>query len=387
MMNSSTTEVAVAGAAAAIERAADGATEQIVVLQAQVAVRDAELERLQDVCDDRQRVIDELSGHVSTYRRAAEERAALVASLDFELQRLRDDLLTAERARNEAVAKAETAVNLLDDERQRTRLTARQREAELRAAQHEIAVRDAELCAAQREVAVRDAELKRLHDVCDDQQRVIDELGGHVSTYRHAAEERAVLLATLDFELQRVRDDLLAAERARNDAVAKADTAVNVLDDERQRTQLTSAQREAELRAAQRETELLRARADVLEHALAARAAVIDELHAACAERLEMIERLSAESASLRIVAEERLSVIESNEAKYRAQETLRNGAAAAAEDGVDWRAIAQERERALHEIAAEAERRSVLLAEVTSALEGRTREAEELRKRLTRAS
>ena len=238
----------------------------------------------------------------------------------------------------------------------------------------------------QAQVAVRDAELERLHDVCDDRQRVIDELSGHVSTYRRAAEERAALVASLDFELRRLSNDLLSAERARNDAIAKAETAESVLDEERQRTRLTSSQRDAELRAAQRETELLRARVGMFENALAARAAVIDELHAACAERLEMIEKLSAESASMRIVAEERLSVLESNEAQYRAQETLRNGTGTG-DDGVDWRAVAEERGRALQDVATEAERRSVLLAEVTSALEGRTREAEDLRRRLTRAS
>ena len=243
-----------------------------------------------------------------------------------------------------------------------------------------------QIAVLQAQVAARDVELERLHDVCDDRQRVIDELSGHVSTYRRAAEERAALVASLDFEVQRLRNDLLAAERARNEAIVKAETAESVLDEERQRTRLTSGRRDADVRAAQREAELLRARVDMFENALAARASVIDELHAACAERLEMIEKLSEESASLRIVAEERLSVLESNEARYRVQETLRD-AGAAADDGVDWRAVAEERERALQDVANEAERRSVLLAEVTSALEGRTREAEDLRKRLSRAS
>ncbi|HWT07292.1 MAG TPA: hypothetical protein VN224_16115 [Xanthomonadales bacterium] len=238
----------------------------------------------------------------------------------------------------------------------------------------------------QAQIAARDAELERLRDVADDRQRVIDELSGHVSTYRRAAEERAALVASLDFELQRLRDDLLGAEHRRNDAVAAAETAVHALDEERQRTRLTSGNRDAELREAQRVTESLRARVVVFEEALTARAAVIEELHSACEERLATIDRLSDELAAIRLVAEERLVVLETNEAQYRAQETLRNGLAQA-DDGIDWRGIAQERERALQEVAAEAERRSVLLAEVTSALEGRTREAEDLRKRLTRAS
>ena len=238
----------------------------------------------------------------------------------------------------------------------------------------------------QARMAARDAELERLQDVCDDRQRVIVELSDHVSTYRRAAEERAALVASLDCEVQRLRDDLLRAERARSDANAAAETALNSLDEERQRNRHVSAQRDAELRAALRATEELRTRIDMFEHALAARAGVIEELHAACEERLAMIERLSEEIGALRLVAEERLMVIETNEATYRAQETLRNGVAQA-DDGIDWRGVAKERERALQDLAAEAERRSVLLAQVTSALEGRTREAEDLRKRLTRAS
>ncbi len=238
------------------------------------------------------------------------------------------------------------------------------------------------------EVAARDAELARLQSIADDRQRVIDELSGNLSTFRRAAEERAALVASLDFELQRLREDLVRADGARNDAVAMAETAVHALDEERQRTRLAAGQRDAELRAAQRETKAMQTRIAVFEHALTARAAVIEELSAACEERLQMIEQLSVEIGSLRLVAEERLIVLESNEAKYRARETLRDSVAGADdEDGVDWRTVAQERERALQDVAAEAERRSVLLAEVTSALEGRTREIEDLRKRLTRAS
>jgi chromosome segregation ATPase len=238
----------------------------------------------------------------------------------------------------------------------------------------------------QAQIAARDAELERLHDVCSDRQRVIDELSGHVSTYRRAAEERAALVASLDFELQRMRDDMLVAERRRAVAVGTADTAVHALDEERQRMRVTSSHRDAELRAAQRETESLRARIAVLDDALTARAALIEELHAACEERLGTIDELSDELAAIRLVAEERLALLETNEAQHRAHEALRN-VTAHADDGVDWRAIAHERERALQDVSAEAERRSVLLAELTSALEGRTREAEDLRKRLTRAS
>jgi chromosome segregation ATPase len=243
-----------------------------------------------------------------------------------------------------------------------------------------------QIAVLQAQITARDAELERLRDVCNDRQRVIDELSGHVSTYRRAAEERAVLVASLDFELGRVREDLLDAERARNDAVAKAEGAVHAVDEERQRTRLTSGVRDAELRESQRVTASMRSRITMFEDALTARAAVIDELQTACEERLATIEQLSDELAAIRLIAEERLLVLETNEARYRAREALRESAGEP-DDGVDWRGIAQERERALGEVAAEAERRSVLLAEVTAALEGRTREAEELRKRLTKAS
>jgi hypothetical protein len=52
------------------------------------------------------------------------------------------------------------------------------------------------------------------------------------------------------------------------------------------------------------------------------------------------------------------------------------------ARDGTNWRNIAEQRQTALEGLSKEAERRAVLLAEVTAALQDRTREVEELRRR-----
>jgi chromosome segregation ATPase len=302
-----------------------------------------------------------------------------------------------------------------------------------------------EILVLQAEVAARESEVERLQEICDDRQRVIEELGEHAATYRHAAEDRAGLVAALDLDVQRLRGDLERAERERTDALAAAETAALALDDERQRARLRSGEHDAELRAAHREAQMLRARIDALEDALGARAALIEELQGACDERLGVIGSLTEEINALRLVAEERRLLLETNEARYteraaaKAAEPAHDGVdwrtvaqereralqdvsaeaerravlltevtaalnalqaerdaerdaapppppAAPPDDGVDWRALAEERERALQEVSAEAERRSVLLAEVTAALEGRTREVEDLRKRLTRA-
>jgi hypothetical protein len=86
------------------------------------------------------------------------------------------------------------------------------------------------------------------------------------------------------------------------------------------------------------------------------RQSVIDTLQRACDERLELIERLSAQAEAAR--------------AEF-----------AAANDGVDWRAVAMEREAALERVSVEAERRSALLADLTAALHDRTQEVEDLRR------
>jgi DNA repair exonuclease SbcCD ATPase subunit len=99
-----------------------------------------------------------------------------------------------------------------------------------------------------------------------------------------------------------------------------------------------------------------------LQEACADREQLIDRLHEACDERLILIERLTAEI------------------------ETLRSAQPVpAATNGVDWQAIAREREAALEFVSAEADRRAVLLAEVTAALRDSTEEVDQLRRSRTR--
>jgi chromosome segregation ATPase len=310
-----------AQAAAAIARAADGATEELAVLQAEIETRDAEIGRLLETCDDRQKVIADLGEQAAAYRRAAEGRAALAAALDFDVQRLRRDLECAEAERNDALAAAELATHALDDERRRATLAAHEHAAALRAARGETEA------------------LRTRTEMLD-----------------AALAARAGLIE----ELQAACDERLAAA----EVAARA------------------------LRAAQLEAEALRSHVDVLDTTLAARARLIEELQSACDERLAAVENLSQEVDSLRLIAEERRQLLEANDAAYRARDVRHaTQAGAAADDGVDWRALADERERALQALGAEAERRVVLLAEVTAALEGRTREVEDLRQRLARIS
>ena len=280
-----------------------------------------------------------------------------------------------------------------------------------------------ELAVLQSEIAARDEEIGRLLEACEDRQNVIAEIGEQAAAYRRAAEGRAAQVAALEFDLERVRRDLERSERERNDALAAAELATHALDDERRRATLAAHEHDATLRDAQRETESQRARAEMLEGALNARASLIDELQAACDARMADVERLTREVDALRLVAEERRLLLDANEAAVRARladverltreiDELRlvaderrllldaNDAAyrareaqyaahtcPALDEGTDWRAIAAERERALTEINAEAERRAVLLAEVTAALDGRVREVEDLRKRLASRS
>ena len=342
-----------AAAAAAIGRAVDGVAEELALLKVQIALRNAEIERLQETCDQRQRVIDELTGHADMYRRAAEDRAELVASIDFELQQQRSELGRLESARDEAVAKADSALLALDEERARARKAIKEREAASRAGR-----RDAEAVRSRADVleaalATRAALIDELQETCAERLAAMEQVSAEMESLRAVAEERGLLVET---------------------------------NEQNHRAQATL--RAQELAAAQQAVGVLRERATMLESALTARSSLIDELQQACDERLAAIERLSGEIESLRTIAEERRLLVEANEQHYRAREAERaaiNGRAT--RDDTDWRALADEREHALQELSAEAERRAVLLAELTAALEGRTREVEDLRKRLTRAS
>jgi chromosome segregation ATPase len=244
-----------------------------------------------------------------------------------------------------------------------------------------------EFAVLQAELAAQGAEIERLHEVCAERQAVIEELRGYGETYRRAAEERAGMVAALELDVRLLREALERAERERSEERASAETAAHAMDDERARATMTLHEREAQLHAAHREAESLRTRVEGLLGALAARGALVDELQTACEERLATIEQMRAEVVSLRLVAEERRILLESNEAAYRARAEIAQAQSGGGADAVDWRAHAEERLRLLEEVSAEAERRTVLLAELTAALERRTREVEDLRKRVTQAS
>lgn len=232
-----------------------------------------------------------------------------------------------------------------------------------------------ELARLQAELADRETRLQQLRDTCEERQQVIERLSKDVAVFQKAADDRAQVIAKLDAALQRARQgpvesrpavDLDAVRgqleerlreidrvtRERDTLALSAETAARALEDERLRALFAGQQREAELLQSHREVETLRARVQSLSDTLTSRGEIIAHLQHACDERLAVIQRLSADLGESR------------------------------ADDGVDWRAIAQERESALASLSAEAERRAVLLAEVTAALQDRSCEIEDLRKR-----
>lgn len=121
------------------------------------------------------------------------------------------------------------------------------------------------------------------------------------------------------------------------------------------------------VRLAEREARVARLRATCAE-----RQKVIDTLREACDERLALIEQLSKEVDALRAAQPPATSTAPSPPPTAH---------------GIDWHAVALEREAAFERLSAEAERRSVLLAELTAALHDRTEEADQLRRSRTRTS
>jgi capsule polysaccharide export protein KpsE/RkpR len=115
-----------------------------------------------------------------------------------------------------------------------------------------------------------------------------------------------------------------------------------------------------------------------LREQLADREARLTRLRATCAERLQIIETLQE-------ACDERLALIERLSREIKRLHGTGNAEAAA--DGVDWQAVALEREAALERLSAEAERRSVLLADLTAALHDRTEELDHLRRSRPRTS
>lgn len=248
----------------------------------------------------------------------------------------------------------------------------------------------AELTRLQEELVDRETRLQGLREACEQRDGVIAQLSKNVETLQRAADERAQVIAKLDDALKRARQvatesrpavdvDAVRAQleerlreidrvtRERDALALRTETAARALEDERLRAMIAAEQREAELLEARREAELLRARVQSLSDTLVSRGEIIAALQAACDERLALIQRLSRDLESQQAVLEQS------------------HAGGASADEGVDWRAIAQERESALASLSAEAEHRAVLLAEVTAALQDRTREVEDLRRRRAR--
>lgn len=202
------------------------------------------------------------------------------------------------------------------------------------------------------EASLRDLEM--LQDELADNQRVIAEHATRLEMLQTAADERAEVIAVLDRAVKEAHEFAL-------DSVAN----VHFQEVRAERDELLqrAAHAEAELLAgreqleealsqSRQETQAVRAELQTLYEVLDARATVIAELKRACDERLAVIERMTAEREVAPPI------------------------------DGVDWRALAEERAVALDTLSREAEKRSVLLAQVTAALQDRTREVEDARGR-----
>ena len=212
------------------------------------------------------------------------------------------------------------------------------------------------------EASLRDIEM--LLDELADNQRIIVEHANRIEMLQTATDERAEVIVVLDRalkEAQEVARDSVAnvhyqEVRTERDELLEsrshAESAIQAFDGERATLLEARQQLEEQLSASRQETQALRAELQPLYEALDGRASVIAELKSACDERLAVIERMAAD-----------------REASPQS-------------DGVDWRTLAEERAVALDLLSREAEKRSVLLSEVTAALQARTREVEDARGR-----
>lgn len=237
-------------------------------------------------------------------------------------------------------------------------------------------------------------EIALLQEQLADRDHSLLEYTSRLVLLQGAADERAQIIIVLDKALNDERrdnaesvpksqfDELSAEARSLSeylDRAVRERAALAVeksvwekdFEDERFRVQRAAQQQEAELtRKHTREMQLLEAKIQPLYDALEARSAVIAELKQACDERLTIVETLTTEIAMLRV--RESLPV---EPAPPMVTDIV-------VRDGTNWRSIAEQRQTALEGLSKEAERRAVLLAEVTAALQDRTREVEELRRR-----
>ena len=237
-------------------------------------------------------------------------------------------------------------------------------------------------------------EIALLQEQLADRDHTLLESTNRLDLLQRAADERAQVIMVLDKALNDERrvtaesvpkthyDELLAeasslreyldcATREREALAVEKSVLAKDFEDERPRLARVAQQQEAErTRKHNREIQVLEAKIQPLYDALEARSAVIAELKQACDDRLAIVENLTTEIAELR--ARENLP---SAPAMPLATDVIVRG-------GPDWRAVAEQRQAALEGLSKEAERRAVLLAEVTAALQDRTREVEEFRRR-----
>jgi hypothetical protein len=287
----------------------------------------AQVTDLQGSCDERSIVIAELRASVERLRSTAEERAELIATLDAALVRERDEHARAlDRLHADLTAmqvRVEGVADERDAERERVAALRREYAADLRTARQEADLLRGQLEQRQSELGAQ-AVADELQRVCDERLALIERLSAEVDALRVVAHERAALLEAADARVAALRRE-----------------------------------HEADLRAARQEAELLRGRLEQRESQAGAEA-IADELQRICDERLALIERLSADLEALRAVAHERAQLLEINDAAFREREAT---------------------------LVAEAERRTVLLADLTAAFEAKVREVEELRGSVPRAS
>jgi chromosome segregation ATPase len=191
--------------AAELAWAAHGAALEIEALKVRLSI-------LQGVCDERDDVIAELKSHVAVVSRAAEERAAMIATLDEFVAREREQHLEmrAQLARELDAAFEEISdANRARSEDQH-RFAVQQREQDATIEELRMQISALEGAALTREGFV--AELLR---TCDDRASQIEQLQAEkqaaagqdaiIADLLRTCEERLVVIEQLSAELERTR--------------------------------------------------------------------------------------------------------------------------------------------------------------------------------------
>ena len=163
-----------------------------------------------------------------------------------------------------------------------------------------------------------------LQRACDERGDVIAELQSHVEILRHAADERAAVIATLNEALIREREQSGDARARlvaeRDNALLSLEAALRARADDGVRATVLHQQHQSEMR----ELETVRARLAGLEDTVLTRSELIVELQRTCEERMALIERLSAEAERRSVLLADMTAAFE---ASVRELESLRAGA------------------------------------------------------------